>query len=301
MTRFGYIRTSRHLQEGVAGMDPFSQELRLRESGVQRDHVHRDIGVSGATGTDLRHGWRRLDGRLSGGDTLVVVRIDRIGRRWLDTLQCIIALRARGVKIRSLDETEGWTQFLELAPDDPLAFVGHQMVSMAAWVADQEREVGRRRTREGLAAARARGQTLGRRRSLTDDQVQLVEADEGRRSVGAEDRATPGGQREDGAQHPEGGTVNIDVTAVTRTGPGETETRGEHEQQKLAAGPVQAQREADRGGARRPRQGDRTSCTSRTPRAAGEATGEAAGAEERWYAAEGTQGPAEVSLEHRVP
>ena len=88
MTRFGYIRTSRHLQEGVAGMDPFSQELRLRESGVQRDYVYRDIGVSGATGTDQRHGWRRLDGRLSGGDTLVVVRIDRIGRRWLDTLQC---------------------------------------------------------------------------------------------------------------------------------------------------------------------------------------------------------------------
>ena len=174
MTLFGYIRTSRHLQEGVAGMDPFSQELRLREAGVQRDNVYRDIGVSGATGTDQRHGWHRLDGRLSGGDILVVVRIDRIGRRWLDTLQCIIALRARGVRIRSLDETEGWTQFLELEPEDPMAFVGHQMVSMAAWVADQEREVGRRRTREGLAAARARGKTLGRRRCLTDDQVQLA-------------------------------------------------------------------------------------------------------------------------------
>ena len=174
MTLFGYIRTSRHLQEGVAGMDPFSQELRLRESGVQRDHVHRDIGVSGATGTDQRLGWRRLDGRLSGGDTLAVVRIDRIGRRWLDTLQCIIALRARGVKIRSLDETEGWTQFLELEPGDPMAFAGHQMVSMAAWVADQEREVARRRTREGLAAARARGKTLGRPRSLTGDQVQMA-------------------------------------------------------------------------------------------------------------------------------
>ena len=174
MTLFGYIRTSRHLQEGVAGMDPFSQELRLREAGVQRDNVYRDIGVSGATGTDQRQRWHRLDGRLSGGDILVVVRIDRIGRRWVDTLQCIIALRARGVKIRSLDETEGWTRFLELAPDDPLAFVGHQMASMAAWVADQEREVGRRRTREGLAAARARGKTLGRRRSLTDDQVQLA-------------------------------------------------------------------------------------------------------------------------------
>ena len=77
-------------------MDPFSQELRLREAGVQRDDVYRDIGVSGATGTDQRHGCHRLDGRLSGGDTLVVVRIDRIGRRWLDTLQCIIALRGPG-------------------------------------------------------------------------------------------------------------------------------------------------------------------------------------------------------------
>ena len=93
-------------------MDPFSQERRLREAGVPRDKVYRDIGVSGATGTDQRQGWHRLDGRLSGGDILVVVRIDRIGRR--------------------------------------------------------------RRTREGLAAARARGKTLGRRRSLTDDQVQLA-------------------------------------------------------------------------------------------------------------------------------
>ena len=189
----------------------------------------------------------------------MVVRIDRIGRRWLDTLQCVIALRARGVKIRSLDETEGWTQFLELEPDDPLAFVGHQMVSMAAWVADQEREVGRRRTREGLAAARARGQTLGRRALPHRPAGAAGEAHEGSRSVGAEDRAAPGGQRKDGAQRPKGGTLNIAVTAVTRTGPGATETRGEHDQQKLAAGPVQAQREADPGAARRPRQGDRTS------------------------------------------
>ena len=49
----------------------------------------------------------------------------------------------RGVRVRPLDETEGWTQFLALEPDDPMAFVGHWMVSMAAWVADREREVGR--------------------------------------------------------------------------------------------------------------------------------------------------------------
>ena len=47
------------------------------------------------------------------------------------------------MKIRSLDGTEGWTQFLALEPDGPMASVGQRMVSMAAWVADQEREVGR--------------------------------------------------------------------------------------------------------------------------------------------------------------
>ena len=57
MTLFGYIRTSRHLQEGVAGMDPFSQELRLR-----------DVGVSGSIGTQGRRGWHRLNGRLASGD-----------------------------------------------------------------------------------------------------------------------------------------------------------------------------------------------------------------------------------------
>ena len=118
-------------------------------------HIHHcDVGVSGTTGTQERRGWHRLNGRLVGSDTLVVA-IDRIGRRWPDTLQCIISLRARGVKIRSLDETEAWTRFLELEPDDPMAFVGHQMVGMAAWVVDQEREVARRR-------------------SLTEDQVQLA-------------------------------------------------------------------------------------------------------------------------------
>ena len=48
---FGYIRTSRRLQEGVPGMDPASQELQLRRAGVPLDYIYRDVGVSGTTGT----------------------------------------------------------------------------------------------------------------------------------------------------------------------------------------------------------------------------------------------------------
>ena len=102
---YGYIRTSRQLQEGAPGMAPASQELQLRRAGVPRDHIYRDVGASGSTGTQERRGWHRLNGRLAGRDTLVVVAIDRIGRRWPDTIRSICELRDLGVKIRSLAET----------------------------------------------------------------------------------------------------------------------------------------------------------------------------------------------------
>ena len=96
---FGYIRTSRRFQERVPGMDPASQELQLRRAGVPLNCVHRDVGT---TGTQERRGWHRLNGRLADGDTLVVVAIDRIGRRWPDTIRSICELRDRGVMVRSL-------------------------------------------------------------------------------------------------------------------------------------------------------------------------------------------------------
>ena len=43
-------------------------------------NIHRDVRVSGTIGTQVRQGWHQLDGLLAGGDTLVVVAIDRIGR-----------------------------------------------------------------------------------------------------------------------------------------------------------------------------------------------------------------------------
>ena len=58
-------------------MDPTSQELQLQRVGVRLGHIHRDVGVSGATGTQERKGWHRLNQRFVGGDTLVVVAIDR--------------------------------------------------------------------------------------------------------------------------------------------------------------------------------------------------------------------------------
>ena len=93
---YGYIRTSRQLQEGVPGMDPASQVLQIQRAGVPKNNIFRDVGISGATGTQERKAYHQLNGRLAGGDTLVVVAIDRIDRRWPDTIRAICGCYAQG-------------------------------------------------------------------------------------------------------------------------------------------------------------------------------------------------------------
>ena len=174
-TFYGYIRTSRRLQEGVAGMDPETQEIQLRRAGVPRDNIFRDVGVSGVTGTQQRRGWHTLDGRLAGGDTLVVVAIDRIGRTWYDTIRAIASLQERGVKVKSLARSEAeWSRYLEAEQDSTDAFIGHILLTFGAWVADRELESIRQRTKAGVQRARESGKRIGRSRALTPDQVDLV-------------------------------------------------------------------------------------------------------------------------------
>ena len=166
MTTYGYVRTS------VAGSDPESQALQLRGAGVEPTNIFRDLAVSGRVGATSREGWHALDSCMAEGDTLTVVSIDRIGRRWLDTVTALTDLRTRGVRIRTLAENEAvWATYLSADPDTPEAFIGHMLASFAAWVAAQEIESISRRTKAGLERARAAGTTLGRPRVMSDEQI----------------------------------------------------------------------------------------------------------------------------------
>ena len=139
------------------------------------ENLFRDIGVSGTTGTQERQRMAPLDNCLAGGDTLVVVAIDRIGRTWQDTVRSICALRDRGVKIRSLAEAEAqWTRYLEADEGSPEAFFGQVLTMFAAWVADQELQSVKRRTKEGLERAREQGKVLGPPRKFRPNQVEAM-------------------------------------------------------------------------------------------------------------------------------
>ena len=135
-------------------------------------NIHRDVGVSGTQGRQV---WHQLDVRLAGGDTLVVVAIDRIGRTWQDTVRSICELRYRGVKIRSLAESEAqWTRYLEADEVSPEAFFGQVLVMFAAWVADQELQSVKRRAKEGLERAREQGKVLGPPRKFRPHQIETM-------------------------------------------------------------------------------------------------------------------------------
>ena len=143
-------------------MDPASQEMQLRRAGVPLANIHRDVGVCGITGTQGRQGWHQLDVRLAGGDTLVVVAIDRIGRTWQDTVRSICELRDRGVKISSLAEAEAqWTRYLEADEGSPEAFFGQVLVMFVACHPGHEHQSVKRRTKQGLERAREQGKVLG--------------------------------------------------------------------------------------------------------------------------------------------
>ena len=175
MTTYGYIRTSKQRIAGTSGSHPEAQALQLRQDGVPEANIYRDVGVSGGTGTNSRSGWRALNAHLVAGDTLMVVAVDRIGRRWLDTVNTVRDLRARQVRIRSLAQSEAtWVTYLAAEPDTPEAVNGDILTTFMAWAAEQELQAVSRRTRAGLEKARTAGKTLGPPSRVDDEQVEAM-------------------------------------------------------------------------------------------------------------------------------
>lgn len=89
------------------------------------------------------------------GDTLVVWRLDRLGRTTVQLIQFIEDLTRQGINLRSLTE-----------PIDTSTATGTLIVQIFCVLAEHERNVLRERTKAGLTAARTRGRTGGRPKGL---------------------------------------------------------------------------------------------------------------------------------------
>jgi DNA invertase Pin-like site-specific DNA recombinase len=94
---------------------------------------------------------------LRSGDTLVVWRLDRLGRSLKHLIEVVAQLSERGIGFKSLTE-----QIDTTTPGGKLIF--HVFGALAEF----ERDLIRERTQAGLAAARARGRLGGRPKKLAD-------------------------------------------------------------------------------------------------------------------------------------
>ncbi|WP_368655512.1 recombinase family protein [Castellaniella ginsengisoli] len=102
---------------------------------------------------------------LRAGDTLVVWRLDRLGRSLPDLVQIVADLEQRGIGFESMSE--------KIETDSA---AGKLVFHVFAALAEFERGLIRERTQAGLAAARARGRAGGRKPKLDDQQVREIKA-----------------------------------------------------------------------------------------------------------------------------
>lgn len=108
--------------------------------------------VSGSVPALQRPGFVRLLDRLESGDTVVVTKLDRLGRDSIDVQQTVNLFQDRGLRL----------VVLQLGNLDLTSSAGGLMVKMLAAVADFERDLIIERTQAGLARAKAEGKRLGR-------------------------------------------------------------------------------------------------------------------------------------------
>lgn len=155
MTLVGYARVS------TSDQDPALQLDALRHAGVQR--VFEDRGVSGAK--TERPGLREALSFLREGDTLVVWRLDRLGRSMTHLLETVGELEREGVGFQSLTENIDTT-----TPSGRLIF--HIFGALGQF----ERDLIRERTNAGLRAAAARGRRGGRPKVVTEEKLARARA-----------------------------------------------------------------------------------------------------------------------------
>jgi DNA invertase Pin-like site-specific DNA recombinase len=145
MATFAYGRVS------TAEQTTDNQRLEIEKAGHVVDYWFADT-VSGKTSALQRPQFKALLAQIRDGETLVVSKLDRLGRDAQDVGATVKLLGARKIAV----------VVLQLGKLDLASPAGKMMLTMLAAVAEMERDLLIERTQSGLARAKSEGKTLGR-------------------------------------------------------------------------------------------------------------------------------------------
>lgn len=148
---------------GYARVSADDRKLDLQRDALNRAgcaKIYEETASGKAVGRPALEQCRKA---LRPGDTLVVWRLDRVGRSLPDLVQIVVELEQRGIGFESLSER------IETS-----SAAGKLVFDVFTALAEFERNLIRERTHAGLAAARARGRAGGRKPKLDAQQIHEI-------------------------------------------------------------------------------------------------------------------------------
>ena len=150
---FAYLRVS------TTDQTTEQQLTQIEAAGykVARDRVFVEHGVSGKVPALQRQQFQRLHDRMNNGDSLIVARLDRLGRDTLDVISTIDSLIQRGVSVNVLG-----LGVLDNTPQSRLT------LTMLSAISEFERGLISERTKAKLAQLKQEGVKLGRPVKIND-------------------------------------------------------------------------------------------------------------------------------------
>jgi DNA invertase Pin-like site-specific DNA recombinase len=148
---------------GYARVSTADQNLDLQKDALTKAGCEKIIEDTASGSKQQRSGLERARELLRKGDVLVVWRLDRLGRTLKHLIELMAELERQGIGFQSVQESIDTT-----TPGGKLVF--HVFGALAEF----ERNLIRERTQAGLTAARARGRTGGRPKSLDARQKALA-------------------------------------------------------------------------------------------------------------------------------
>lgn len=153
MATFAYGRVSTKEQTTA------NQRIEIEAAGHHIDFWYADT-ISGKTSASQRPQFSALLGKIRDGETLIVSKLDRLGRDAQDVGATVKMLAGRKIAVI----------VLQLGALDLTSPAGKLMLTMLAALAEMERDLLLERTAAGLARAKSEGKTLGRPSKTTPEQ-----------------------------------------------------------------------------------------------------------------------------------
>jgi DNA invertase Pin-like site-specific DNA recombinase len=150
---------------GYARISTADQTLNLQKDALQQAGCSRIFTDTASGAKAERKGLDEALDYVRAGDTLVVWRLDRLGRSLRHLIETITGLSNREIGFKSITENI-----------DTTTSGGKLVFHIFGALAEFERDIIRERTQAGLTAARARGRKGGRPRALTSRKAQMATA-----------------------------------------------------------------------------------------------------------------------------